>query len=274
MSDTNDISINDKKETSTGLSSALAWLRNNQRKPVSGPAFRGVVVENVDPLEYGRVKVLIDGLTPEKTSSQAAKWAWTTNVFGGGQVEYGHKRYGAIFPHQIGSVIYVVFMNSDTNYANPIVLGGFFQKSKIPKQVFDRKKPGQHIPRAWGYVSPKGHSILCREEDDEESIELISFKGRKIIISDKLNQEMISLIGVKGGEIQLFEGTEGTIITLIDPSGDVITIDEQKQSITAQSRKLVNIVGGQQVTITAGQNITLSAPQIYLSGQVTPCCSP
>jgi len=223
---------------------------NNQEVPLQGIVYRGIVVDNIDPLGLGRVKVIIDGISMMQVSKETAKWAWTMNTFGGGQQDNSRQRYGATFPHPLGSKVFVVFEHSPEPFSNPIIIGGWYQTEKLPLQEYDRQHPGENIPRAWGYVSPKGHSIHCREEDEEESIELISFKKRKIIISDKVDNELITLLGAKGGEITLQEGASGTIITAITPSGNHITINDNEGTIE----------------IKANTKISLTAPEIELHG--------
>lgn len=237
-----------------------AWLKTNQSRALQGVLFRGVVIDNVDPKEQGRVKVMIDALTPKITTALAAKWAWTSNTYGGGQRDNGQKRYGACSPLPIGSKVWIAFEQSDSKFESPVVIGGLYQRGRIPTQIFDRKYAGQHIPRAWGGVSPKGHSILMREEDEEEAIEIITFKNRRIILSDKVNEEQITIQGAKGGEMQIFEGASGHVITIMDPGGNAITIEQTPGLIKVQATQIIEMM----------------APIIDLKGMVlcngTPIC--
>jgi hypothetical protein len=249
------------------------WLRSSQTRLSQGAIFSGIVVDNIDPEEQGRVRVLIDALTPKTTTAVAAKWAWTTTQFGGGQRDNGQKRYGSCSPLPVGCKIYLAFEQSDSKYESPIVIGGWYQKESIPKQIFDRKKAGKHVPRAWGWVSPKGHSILTREEDDEESIEIITFKKRSMVFSDKVGEEMITILGKKGGEIQIYEGDSGHVITIRDPGGNAITIEQTSGSINIQSTKEVNI-SSENITIKASKTLTLKGKTVEIQSQGTKLIGP
>lgn len=244
-------------------------LANYKKTEVPAPVgvlYRGVVIDNIDPEQLGRVKLSIENVTASTSSKDDAKWAWTLNVFGGGQE--GGQRYGATYPYPVGCKVWVLFEQSDQKFNNPVVIGGWYQKARIPLQTFDRRK--KNVPNAWGWVSPKGHSVYTRDEKDEESIELISKGGRKIVISDKKDHELISLIGKKGGEIILKEGSEGTVITLMDPKGQCITIDEKAKSINIQANETLNMMA-KHVNIVAGDQLsTMSADTIIAaSGSVT-----
>ena len=248
-----------------------------QSSAMFGVLYRGVVIDNVDPEELNRCKVIIEGITPSAVPPQDAKWAWSAATFGGGQIS--GQRYGSCFPWPIGSKVFILFEVSDDRYSSPVIIGGYFQKDRVPQHQFDRKKSGpdgkKNIPNAWGWVSPKGHSILCREEEDEEAIEFVSKGGRKIVISDKKDQELITLVGAKGGEIGLKEGKEGTVINMMTPKGESIVLDEKAKSITITARdticitaKNVNIMSDNQYSNVSKNAILTSSQSITLAGLV------
>lgn len=249
------------------------WLRTNQTRLTHGSIYRGIVVDNIDPDEQGRVRVLIDALTSKVTTAVAAKWAWAATQFGGGQRDNGQKRYGSCSPLPVGCKVYLAFEQSDSKYESPIVLGGWYQQDSIPKQIFDRKQAGKHVPRAWGWVSPKGHSILTREEDKEESIEIWTFKKRSMVFSDKVGEEMITILGQKGGEIQIYEGDSGHVITIRDPGGNAITIEQTSGSINIQSTKEINLKS-ENITIKASKKLLLQGKEVEIQSQQTKFTGP
>jgi hypothetical protein len=244
--------------------------RRSQVRITPGVVYRGVVLDNVDPEQLGRVKVIIEAITPTAVSAKDAKWAWTMNVFGGGQVN--GQRYGAFFPYPIGAKVFVLFEQNDQGYNSPIVIGGWYQSNRIPTDKYDRKQEGKSIPAAWGWRSPKGHVVHTREEDGEESIELISMGGRKIVISDKKDQEMISMIGKKGGEILLREGKEGTVLSMMDPKGDSITIDEKTKSINVQAGETINLMA-KNVNLIGTTQLSQIAKDVIISGTISVSCA-
>jgi hypothetical protein len=232
-----------------------AWGKGSQTKASPGVLYRGVVINNVDPEGLGRVKVLIEAISQrESKNKDDGMWAWTLNVFGGGQ-ESG-TRYGATFPYPIGCKVFILFLHSSTLYDNPVVIGGWYQQDRIPLEVYDRTKPQDKIPKAWGFRTPKGHSFYLREEDDAEGIYLESKGGRKIVISDKKDEERIVMTGKQGGTIELLEGKDGGKINLLTQGGNSIQLDDAKGSCVITTAESVNIAT-KKFTVTASENASV-----------------
>jgi hypothetical protein len=254
-------------DSTSMLKEVYAWYKNSQHRTDPGVLYRGVVVDNVDPDGYGRVKILVHSITASKGTKDEAMWAWTLSGFGPGQTN--QNSWGTFMPYMIGSTVIVGFAQSDSNYAHPIVLGGWTHKNERPEECYDQKEKGKKIPRAWGWKSPKGHTMEYREEDDNEQIILKTFGGttgaRKLVLSDKKDNEFISIIGAKGGEILLKEGKDGTKITIMDPAGDYIQIDEKAQSILLSAKKNIFLLSDK-ITLAANSSIQLLSKEVTATG--------
>ena len=258
----------DSHDSGSMLRELYAWYLHSQKRTSPGVIYRGVVVDNVDPDGYGRVRVVIEGLTATKATKKEAMWAWTLVNFGPGQ--QSGAVWGSFMPYMIGSTVWIAFAQSDSEYDNPIVLGGWAHKNQRPEECYDTKQKGKKIPRAWGWKSPKGHTMEYREEDDEEMIMFKTFGGttgsRKIVLSDKKDNELIAMVGAKGGEILLKEGKDGTKITLIDPAGNTIQMDEKSKSILVSSVGNLTLTAKDVVTISAGTGVQVMSKTVAVTG--------
>jgi phage baseplate assembly protein gpV len=239
-------------------------INQDMEFPKKGVLYRGVVVDNVDPEKFGRVKVLIEGVTPTIAQDEKAMWAWTMNIFGGGQ-ENGMK-YGGFMPYPKGAKVFVLFEPSVVKNSNPVIIGGWYQQDQKPIDAYDRYEGDGVIPNAWGWQTPKGHIIACREEKDHLQIELKTPGNRKCVISDQTDEEVITLVGAKGNEITLYEGKKGIRIQLLDKDGNTILIDNNTNSITVMAKenillkaKNIYLMAEEDITTVASQDLSMTA---------------
>lgn len=229
------------------------WIKNTEL-PKTGVLYRGVVVDNVDPEKFGRIKVLIEGLTPAQAPEGKAVWAWTLNVFGGGQ-ESGLK-YGSYFPYPIGAKVFVLFEPSFETTSNPVVIGGWYQQDQKPIEAYDRYETDKPIPNAWGYQSPNGLIIQCREEKDHYQIECKTPGNRKLVISDQTSEEVVTLLGAKGNEITIYEGSKGTRIQILDQNGNTLLFDTKNNNIILSCKENL-ILKAKNITLISEEDISI-----------------
>ena len=84
----------------------------NQQKKFYGK-YRGTVINNIDPLQIGRIQVIV----PDVSNIVLSSWAMPCFVITG-------KQMGTYFMPQIGSGVWVEFEQGDSDY--PIWVGGFW----------------------------------------------------------------------------------------------------------------------------------------------------
>ncbi len=165
---------------------------------------RAKVVNNNDPKKIGRIQVRIPsyhgapGLTDRFIEDEKLPWA-TPCLYGGCGQDFG----SFIVPIP-GTFVWLMFEDNDVD--KPIYLGGVpsigSTKSKtvnkldgfespqqpwqtepgisdIPQDVFEDKSSG--VPERYViYKSQKGHTIMCDDTDEEESMTLIDRLGQMI----------------------------------------------------------------------------------------------
>jgi phage baseplate assembly protein gpV len=94
--------------------------------------YRGVVIDNVDPLFLGRVLVEVGSIP-----GMALNWAMPCVPYAGFQT-------GFFFPPEIGANVWVEFEGGDPNY--PIVGGCFWAEGEVPLGGLPETK----VLRTWG----------------------------------------------------------------------------------------------------------------------------
>ena len=75
--------------------------------------YRGTVVNNIDPLQIGRIQAIV----PDVSSTITTNWAMPC-------VPVAGKQMGTFFVPQIGAGVWIEFEQGDPNY--PIWVGGFW----------------------------------------------------------------------------------------------------------------------------------------------------
>jgi hypothetical protein len=234
------------------------WINQDAEFPKRGVLYRGVIVDNVDPDKFGRVKVLIEGLTPSIAPDKQSVWAWTMNAFGGGQ-ESG-KKYGSYLPYPTGAKVFVLFEPSVNANDNAVIIGGWYQQDTKSIEAYDRYEGDGVVPNAWGWQTPNGHIIQCREEKDHYQIELRTPGNRKVIISDQKDEELITCCGAKGNEITIYEGQKGCRIQALDKHGNTILMDAENDNITIMCKETLTLMA-KNIFMTAKEDITAIATQ-------------
>ena len=97
--------------------------------------YRGTVINNVDPLQIGRIQVMV----PDVTNLIPSSWAMPCVPIAG-------KQEGAFFVPQIGAGVWVEFEQGDPDY--PIWVGGFWGvAAEVPALALvpPAPPPGQNI---------------------------------------------------------------------------------------------------------------------------------
>ncbi|OPY74164.1 MAG: Phage-related baseplate assembly protein [Syntrophorhabdus sp. PtaU1.Bin002] len=186
--------------------------------------YRGLVVDNADPEQLGRLKIKVPSVLGEDV---VTGWALPCVPYG------GDVNQGFLFIPEVGAGVWVEFEEGDLEF--PIWVGTFWSKpggdSELPKPC---KADGsdessvQDPPTGKIIKTKKGHTIQLDDADnDQEMIRIVEAAHKHIITMDK---EGISIQeGAK--EIKITDKSGNTItmksdgITVEDKNGNKITMD-------------------------------------------------
>ena len=178
------------------------------------PPVMGIVTNNEDPEELGRVKVKIPSFKPYKDNEIETHWARVAAPMAG-------QERGMLFLPEIDDEVFIAFEHGDVN--RPVVVGGMWNRKDKPPEglgpIVEDGKVCQRILR-----SRSGHVIILNDKEGEE----------QIIIQDKTEKNMI-VIDSKENAIRVM--ADGDIMINAGGKMDLIS----KGNMTLRSNGDVNI---------------------------------
>jgi hypothetical protein len=121
--------------------------------------FRGVVADVNDPLNLGRVGVVV----PDVYGSSSAVWALPSFPFAG-------PNHGLVLLPEVGDNVWVEFEQGDPNY--PIWTGAWFAQSLSAANLAQKR----------ALFTSQGHEIVVDEEMDE--VRLTHSAGPEVVLSE------------------------------------------------------------------------------------------
>lgn len=175
---------------------------------VNGVYF-GIVTDNKDPENLGRIKVKI----PIIDKQNSLDWARMTTVMSG-------NKFGTLFIPEVGDEVLVAFHMGDIR--QPIIIGCLWNKKAPPPSGMDAKNNIRKI------TSRAGHEVILDDTQGSGKITLKTKSGQQIElaessdsvqIKDKSGQNSLTIKGGASGEIELKSGS--TKIS-INNKGDVV----------------------------------------------------
>lgn len=146
----------------------------------------GIITNNQDPDELGRVKVKIPRISGEDESN----WARVVSFMSGDD-------RGAFFLPDVDDEVLVAFEYGDINM--PYVIGSLWNGKDLPPETNSDGKNNIRVIK-----SRSGHVIRLDDTDDEGKIEIVDNKENMIIIDTK--DEKISIKSNKDIEISAPDG--------------------------------------------------------------------
>jgi uncharacterized protein involved in type VI secretion and phage assembly len=205
--------------------------------------YRAFVVDNKDPENRGRLRLLIPSVLGEAETD----WALPCFPFGGG------KSYGWFAVPDSDAQVWAEFEEGDIN--RPIWTGVFWQNEDgIPEDA--AKSP----PTTRLFQTPSGHIMQFDDEEDKESFRL--FHPREAEISIDKNGSMV-LRDASGANITL--DAENKKIIVEDANRNQLIMDSSGVSVVdANGNKIETAASG--VTVK-GQQIVLDGTIVALGGQ-------
>jgi uncharacterized protein involved in type VI secretion and phage assembly len=192
----------------------------------------GIVTNNQDPDELGRVKVSF----PWRGDDNESHWARIASPMAGNQ-------RGMVFLPEVNDEVLVAFENGNIDY--PYILGALWNgKDSPPETNSDGKNNIRKIK------SRSGHELIFNDDNGKEKIEIISKGGSKISIDDSTGSEKIEIADGKG-------------------SGKIV-IDAQSISIESTMQlkikgKMVEIEADSMMTIKAGGIMTIKGSLVKIN---------
>ncbi len=126
--------------------------------------YRGIVTDNKDPKNLGRVKILC-----VQAGQTAAPDRWVLPATAGG----GNKR-GMFFTPEVDDAVWVSFYEGDPNLPEVYWGGWYGQVDGSTPDVPDGLAPkGGGYPEKKGWTTRAGHSLIFNDEDGKESITIL-----------------------------------------------------------------------------------------------------
>lgn len=185
--------------------------------------YTGIVTDNKDPENLGRVKVKI----PIIDDKNALDWARMTTLMAG-------KDQGTLFLPEVGDEVLIAFQMGDIRV--PIVIGCLWNKKQLPPKGKDDKNNIRKI------VSRMGHELTFDDTQGDGKVTLKSKKGLQLELLEK--KDTITLkessgnntITIKGSSSNQIEIKSGTSKITINSKGDA-TIESAK-SIKLKSTQI------------------------------------
>lgn len=230
--------------------------------------YRGLVVDNADPEQLGRLKIQVPSVLGSEVVSG---WATPCAPYG------GDANQGIFFIPEVGAGVWVEFEEGDLEF--PIWVGTFWGKpsgeSELPKpNAPDGSEEGsvQDPPTRKMIKTLKGHTIQFEDADDHEMVTIVEATNAHVVT---LNADGINITeGINGHKIvlndkgvKIIDGANGHEVVL-DSNGITLTDGVNSGNKTTMDSGGVTLESASDVTIK-GQNITIEA-QAQLTAKGNP----
>ena len=201
--------------------------------PINGVHIGTVKKIDADPLNQGRIQVLI----PALKSTGKGIWAKLSHF-------YTSAKAGSFFIPEIGSQVIVSFIANDPRH--PVILGGLYTKTKAP---YTKLKKDNALK---AFVSKS--KLTLEFDDKDKKITISSPKKNSIVISEK----------AKG--ITITDQNKNTV--KMSDAGIALT---SKKNIKITSSGSVTISGSKGVTINgkAGAGVKVSGSKVNIAAKTS-----
>jgi len=208
-------------------------IKSTHNKGEHKGVITALVVDNVDPESFGRIRVQFNWL---EEGSQSF-WARVVTPMAGNEK-------GIYFLPEIGDEVLIAFEHGKVEY--PIVIGSLWNGQELPPQNND---DGENNIRQ--ILSRSGHSLTFDDSEGEEKMTLESSTQHKFEFDDKAQTITIQSNG--GNSIVLDDNNQTMLIE--DSGGNSIKMESNKLTIKSSADLIIE--GGMNVTIKAGASLKL-----------------
>lgn len=218
----------------------MAKVTNLQGKPVSGQmsgVVEGLVVDNVDPEQLGRVKVKFP-LLPDAPESY---WARLSMPMA------GQERGWMTIP-EIGDEVLVSFVRGDINDA--IVVGSLYNGVDTPPYANEDEENNLRV-----FQSRSGHRLTFDDTEGSERIELILHNEEIKVIWDSANK----VLSVYSGKDIIIEAKNKISMKCTD------FMLEASNTISVKAGSNMTVEAGADLNQQAGGTLSMEASLIKLN---------
>lgn len=194
----------------------------------------GIVTNNKDPDDMGRIKVTFPTLSDDDESF----WARMSTLMAG-------KDRGSFFLPEVDDEVLVAFGHG--NIDDPYIIGALWNGVDTPPQTNSNGK--NNIRKI---KSRSGHEIIFNDEKQKEKLEIHTNKGHTITLDDSSGAEKISIT----------DKTEKNLIEIDSVQNSIKIESTMKLNIKS---KMVEIESDGMMTIKAGATLTLQGALIKIN---------
>ena len=194
----------------------------------------GIITDNNDPEERGRVKVSY----PWRGETGQSDWARVATLMAGND-------RGTFFLPEVDDEVLVAFDRGEISH--PYVIGALWNGVNTPPET---NSDGNNNIRK--IKSRSGHEIIFNDEDAAEKLEIRTNAGHTIILDDTAGQE----------KIEIMDKTENNKIT-IDSVENAINIESAMQ-LTIKAN-VVEIEGTTSLTLKSNAALTIQGLPVQIN---------
>ena len=181
--------------------------------------YRGLVVDNADPEQLGRLKVKVPSVLG---GDVVTGWAMPCTPYG------GSANQGFLFIPEVDAGVWIEFEEGDLEF--PIWVGTFWSKPggdselpKLKKDVGSDETGFQDPPTAKIIKTVAGHTIELEDADSKEMIRIVDGKNKHVITLDKDGIKIVG--GANSGNKITMDNNGITIKSKIIKIGDSVSAE-------------------------------------------------